>query len=126
MFTCFFSFLLYPTGQSQNVRGIEGLTHRFSTICFHSDFVVSRCCCAKSMHVQKTCSQGLLLESWNSGAYWGSLIKSPMKSPNALSCSLLNRKQASTYYNHCTLNTTSNNNYSLLIYRGSKTLQSAV
>lgn len=126
MFTWICSFVLYPRAQGWDVRGIGGLAHRFTVICFHSDLVMSPCCCTKGIHVHTTCSQGLLHKCWNSGAYRGSPIKSPMKFPNALSCPLLNRKQASTRYGRCNLNTTSNNKYLVMIYRRSKTLQSAV
>lgn len=52
--------------------------------------------------------------------------KIPNEIPNAPSRPLLNRKQASTLYHDCTLNASSNNKYLVLIYWGSKTLQSAV
>lgn len=97
MFTCFCSFVLYPRAQSRDVRGIEGLTRRFTVICFHSDVVMSQCCCTKDIHVRTTLLAGPTTpQVLEFQGIQGLPYKIPNEIPNALSRPLLNRKQAST------------------------------
>lgn len=76
--------------------GIEGLTHRFTVICFHSDFVMSPRCCTKDITCSHNTLAGATPQVLEFQGIQGLPYKIPNEIPNALSRPLLNRKQAST------------------------------
>ena len=96
MFTCFCSFVLYPTAQRWDVRGIEGLTQPV-----HRDLLsLSLCHVTMLLHKRHTCLHNMLAgaipQVLEFQGIWGLPYKIPNEIPNALSCPLPNRKQAST------------------------------